>query len=79
MCKATPPSIASDVHDVHLVVLQHGLWGKPVHVEHMEKLLMEHCQRRAGTESSPSKREVRSLNSDVNQDKTTYDGIDNSG
>lgn len=73
MCKAAPPSSS----DVHLVVLQHGLWGKPEHVAYVEKLMLEHCARREN--EAACKVAVRSLNSNVNEEKTTYDGIDFSG
>ncbi len=56
---------------VHLVVLQHGLWGCPDNLSFVEGLLLEHANQHAAACGC-----VRTLNSPVNFQKLTYDGID---
>ncbi|ORZ25290.1 putative serine esterase-domain-containing protein [Absidia repens] len=52
--------------EITLVVLQHGLWGKGSHMSYIERSIRERMKDTS----------VVVLNSDVNQGKYTYDGID---
>lgn len=56
---------------VHLIVLQHGLWGSPVDVENLTKYLREALRKQ-----SPTEDELAFLTSGVNARRLTYDGID---
>jgi hypothetical protein len=50
---------------MHLVVVQHGLWGYPANTAHLSLLLRERLGK-----------DYFILNSDVNNGNLTYDGID---
>ncbi|KAI8391494.1 putative serine esterase-domain-containing protein [Radiomyces spectabilis] len=53
--------------DISLIVLQHGLWGNHDHMKFLEKQI-RHAYK--------DKDHLSILNSDVNESKYTYDGID---
>lgn len=56
---------------VHLIVLQHGLWGSPADVENLTEYLREALQKQG-----QSAEELALLASGVNARRLTYDGID---
>lgn len=80
---ATSPAVQAPVH---LIVLQHGLWGNTTCVSNLEKFLRQQlCQDAAaggeGSKHGPAAdagqqmcEEVQILNSDVNRKALTYDG-----
>ncbi len=55
---------------VHLVVLQHGLWGNPAHLRIVKEHLEAHLQPKSSTDS------LQFVYSDVNVGYLTYDGVD---
>ncbi|TPX40013.1 hypothetical protein SeLEV6574_g06858 [Synchytrium endobioticum] len=61
--------MASEHKEIHLVVLQHGLWGVPNHF----KVMLKHM------EEVHSLTEIRILNSDVSVGFQTYAGVDQCG
>lgn len=52
---------------MHLLVLSHGMWGSPTHVETVKAVIEERFPH------------VTTLNLDINQGLHTYDGIDTCG
>lgn len=56
---------------VHLIVMQHGLWGHPDNLKALEGLVLKHADN-CGDLACP----VRTINSHVNFEVLTYDGID---
>ncbi|MEW5310964.1 MAG: hypothetical protein WDW38_002715 [Sanguina aurantia] len=54
---------------VHLLILQHGLWGTASNLDWLEQLI----QKEYAASASPS---LRVLNSRVNEKNLTYDGVD---
>ena len=65
---------------VHLVVLQHGLWGQPGDLGFLENLISSYTptkqQHQNSGNTGVSGDTVRVLNSNVNSQRLTYDGID---
>jgi hypothetical protein len=55
-----------DRPEVHLIVLQHGLWGVPLHLEALRKILEDTCPKDT----------VRIVNCDKSPASNTYDGVD---
>jgi hypothetical protein len=54
---------------LHLVVLQHGLWGQPADLGFLQQLLSANTQGQDGTQ-------IGILNSGESSGRLTYDGID---
>lgn len=56
---------------LHLLVLIHGMWGSPVHLSELNRIVQE-------THSDPSAEGVglRVLVAETNREESTYDGID---
>ncbi|KAL7280725.1 hypothetical protein ACG7TL_005667 [Trametes sanguinea] len=57
---------------VHLLVLIHGMWGNPVHLAEMRRVIEE----RRGSEKGPGGEQLHLLVAETNRDDSTYDGID---
>lgn len=55
--------------------MQHGLWGNSTNLEPLEQMLQEHCNTSLAASSLP----VRTVNSPVNNEKLTYDGVHTCG
>ncbi|PIL25196.1 hypothetical protein GSI_13085 [Ganoderma sinense ZZ0214-1] len=66
---------SDDSQSVHLLVLIHGMWGNPVHLSEMRRIMEE---RRAQEESErgPNGERLHVLVAETNKDDGTYDGID---
>ena len=64
-------TMSGDASGVHLIVLQHGLWGKSENLNFLEKLLSDYAAKHGHS--------VRVLNSNVNEGTHTYDGVDLGG
>lgn len=60
---------------VHLLVLIHGMWGNPVHLAEMRRVMEEH-RGQATSEKGPGGEQLRVLVAETNKDDSTYDGID---
>ncbi|KAF8056457.1 LPL1 [Scenedesmus sp. PABB004] len=65
---------------IHLVVLQHGLWGSPDNVGRLHDWLAQHLPgargSSGGADPAAPAEQWRLLNSDVNAGRATYDGVD---
>lgn len=67
---------------VHLIILQHGLWGSDSNTSNLETFLRQHLGPAAGDAGSvdsadttpAATEEVQVLNSHVNLKALTYDG-----
>lgn len=60
---------------VHLLVLIHGMWGKPDHLAEMHRIFDEtHCQ--SESQPGPNGELVHILLAQTNRESSTYDGID---
>ncbi|KAH8108868.1 DUF676-domain-containing protein [Phellopilus nigrolimitatus] len=65
--------------NVHLLVLIHGMWGNPVHLAEMNRIIAETKGPGSAMSSggeSDSDVELDVLVSQTNRDESTYDGID---
>ncbi|KAL1944932.1 hypothetical protein VTO73DRAFT_2552 [Trametes versicolor] len=60
---------------VHLLVLIHGMWGNPVHLSEMRRV-MEERRGQAESEKGPGGEQLHVLVAETNKDDSTYDGID---
>ncbi|KAI9064022.1 DUF676-domain-containing protein [Trametes sanguinea] len=65
-----PQTTASS--SVHLLVLIHGMWGNPIHLAEMRRVIEE----RRGSEKGPGGEQLHLLVAETNRDDSTYDGID---
>ena len=63
---AIPTSTSSSPEGTHLVVFIHGLWGKPIHLDHLRSTLA----------STHGNRNLHLLLPKSNADYNTYDGIE---
>ena len=57
---------------VHLLVLVHGMWGSPIHLLELERMMLEV----AGKRQDASEIELETLVTRANEGDSTYDGID---
>ncbi|KZT65026.1 DUF676-domain-containing protein [Daedalea quercina L-15889] len=60
---------------VHLLVLVHGMWGNPSHLNSLQKAIKERYSQ-SDAEKGPDGEELEVLLAKTNQDEHTYDGID---
>ena len=60
--------------DIHLLVLIHGMWGNPIHLAHMDKIIREVKGTTKNTVSDGP--ELAVLVAKMNSNGSTYDGID---
>lgn len=67
-----PRHSASNMSTVHLVVLQHGLWGSPADVANLTSYL----EKALAQQPTHEDEELALLKSAVNAKRLTYDGID---
>ncbi|KAI0766616.1 putative serine esterase-domain-containing protein [Trametes elegans] len=66
---------APENHNVHLLLLIHGMWGNPSHLAEMRRVIDErHGQ--AESEKGPNDERLHILVAETNRDDGTYDGID---
>jgi hypothetical protein len=56
---------------VHLLVLIHGMWGRPAHLASMHRIMEE-----THVHQSPDGTNLHVMLAETNQDESTYDGID---
>jgi hypothetical protein len=61
-------------HNVHLLVLIHGMWGGPQHLASMHRIMKD--TRIHGASIEPDGTELRVMLPETNQAESTYDGID---
>lgn len=59
---------------LHLLVLVHGMWGSPIHLAEMDRIINERIERDAEAVGDGSS--VRTLLVQSNKEASTYDGID---
>ncbi|KAI0676040.1 DUF676-domain-containing protein [Trametes maxima] len=60
---------------VHLLVLIHGMWGNPVHLAEMKRVVEER-RGQPSSEKGPGGEQLRVLVAETNKEDGTYDGID---
>lgn len=60
---------------VHLLVLIHGMWGNPVHLAEMSRIIRE-TKGSAEASAAANGIELNVLLAQKNRDQSTYDGID---
>ncbi len=56
-------------------MLIHGMWGNPVHLAEMRRIMEEH-RGQATSEKGPGGEQLHVLVAETNKDDSTYDGID---
>lgn len=56
-------------HDVHLLVLVHGMWGNPGHLAEMKRIIQD-------TKGQEVAVQLDVLVAQANMGESTYDGID---
>ncbi len=61
-------------HDVHLLVLIHGMWGNPSHLASMHRIMKETRIHEDSVELNGAALHI--LLPETNRDGNTYDGID---
>ena len=61
-------------HNVHLLVLIHGMWGNPSHLGSMHRIMKETCIREDSIEQDGVSLHI--MVPETNKDESTYDGID---
>lgn len=61
--------------NVHLLVLIHGMWGNPVHLEEMCRIISE-TKGSKGSVENATDTELEVLVANSNGGESTYDGID---
>ena len=65
---------------VHLLVLIHGMWGNPIHLDEARRIMQERRAdpSEAGEEGArgPGGERLHILVAETNRDDGTYDGID---
>ena len=66
---------SDDSQSVHLLVLIHGMWGNPVHLSEMRRI-MEEKRTKEESERGPNGERLHLLVAETNKDDGTYDGID---
>lgn len=60
---------------VHLLVLVHGMWGNPSHLNSLHKAIKEHYSE-PDCAKGPNGEQLEILLAETNQEEHTYDGID---
>ncbi|KAH8104001.1 DUF676-domain-containing protein [Cristinia sonorae] len=63
-------------NNVHLLVLIHGMWGNPKHLDEMKRIYYETRGHDMSDVHGPDGEELRLLVPETNKDSATYDGID---
>ncbi|KAI1793462.1 putative serine esterase-domain-containing protein [Ganoderma leucocontextum] len=66
---------SDDSQTVHLLVLIHGMWGNPVHLSELRRI-MEEKRAQEDSERGPNGERLHVLVAETNKDVGTYDGID---
>lgn len=61
-------------HNVHLLVLIHGMWGNPSHLASMYRIMKETRIHEDSVEQDAATLHV--MCPETNKDESTYDGID---
>ena len=61
-------------HNVHLLVLIHGMWGNPSHLASMHRIMKETRINEDSVEQDGATLHV--MLPETNKDESTYDGID---
>lgn len=61
-------------HNVHLLVLIHGMWGNPKHLASMHRIMKETRSHEASID--PDRAALHVMLPETNQAESTYDGID---
>jgi len=59
---------------VHLLVLIHGMWGNPSHLDSMHRIIEQ--TRVQQSSHTPDGTELHVMLAEANQAESTYDGID---
>ena len=74
------PSAAPGAKSVHLLVIIHGMWGNPIHLEEARRIMHETRCEPSDPESAASRgpggERLHLLVAETNRDDSTYDGID---
>lgn len=60
---------------VHLLVMTHGMWGNPKHLESMDRIIRER-RIEPSSETGPDGEQLEILIPETNKDDSTYDGVD---
>lgn len=69
------PDLSMSSGTVHLLVLIHGMWGKPDHLAEMRRVFDEtYCQ--SDSKFGPDGERLHILVAQTNRESSTYDGID---
>ena len=61
-------------HNVHLLVLIHGMWGNPSHLASMHRIMKETRIHQDSVDQDGATLDV--MIAETNKDESTYDGID---
>lgn len=61
--------------NVHLLVLIHGMWGNPVHLAEMHRIMRE-AHSQPDSETGPAGEKLEILAAETNSEAHTYDGVD---
>ncbi len=72
------PGTDVDTHNsqnVHFLVLIHGMWGNPVHLSEMRRIV-EEKRAQEDSERGPNGERLQVLVAETNKEDGTYDGID---
>lgn len=71
----TPPTFSPPAQPIHLLVLVHGMWGKPSHLAEMKRIMTE-ARVHGKPERGPDGETLHILAAATNRESGTYDGID---
>jgi hypothetical protein len=63
------------MRDVHFIVLIHGMWGSPDHLQSAARIILETFQKLDPTDAL----DIDVLVATTNRGESTYDGIDYGG
>jgi hypothetical protein len=61
-------------HNVHLLVLIHGMWGNPTHLASMHRIMKEARIHQDSVDQDGATLHI--MSAETNKDESTYDGID---
>ena len=67
---------ADSESDVHFLVLIHGMWGNPIHLSELERMIKETKGGGTHAGSDGVKETLEVLVANSNMEEHTYDGID---
>ncbi|PSS31125.1 hypothetical protein PHLCEN_2v2330 [Hermanssonia centrifuga] len=68
-------STSATSNTIHLLVLTHGMWGSPNHLDEMSRVYKE-LRGQEGSKAGPDGEHLHILVAQANREKGTYDGVD---